>query len=966
MESTNNVVDENKSAGVTPDSKPVPPIPARENLPASLLETPRWLTWDYEWREGKDGEHSKWTKPPLSPRTGRKCDVTDKDSWTTFDVALAAAVRRGHGVGFALGDGWAGVDLDECIDEAGAVAPHAQDILFEFTSYTERSPSGTGFHVLVHAQLPPGVNHKCERKPLERLGIHGIKAIELYSEARYFTVTGNVHVGVEVREQQAEVDKLHALLFPPKPENDAEPTKKQARVYIDDARLLQKIRSSKQAAKFERLMAGDTSNYSGDASSADSALCSILAFWLGPDEARIDEWFRRSGLCREKWMKRADYREKTIKGAIKLCKGEFYEPESLFELRADGLWHTKFVRDDEPEETWLCGPIKLLAHSRDAGTSGWTLVFEITTRDGHTKTVDVPEAVMEDFKAVCSLLRSEGLALVNGTFEKARKLLKQWLHGVRSDTHILRVDKVGWLYGVFVLPDETLGVSKEIVRFDGDRKATPCSVAGTLDGWRSGVAAKCVGNSRLIFAVSGAFAAPMLPFAATGGIGFNLFGRSSIGKTTAGRCMASVCGSGADPGKNGFMISWSNTINALESRAMARNHLPMVMDEAKQFEGNLGLASYKLANGSGKGRMGVDNKQKNVLTWQTLVFSTAEQTLTSFVQAAGEHIRGGQGVRIIDIPAEVSNNLGLFEDIHGEKTPNAFADSIKAASCAHYGHAFRAFIERVVANREQAVAEFVELKDAVHGRLVAKIPSSSAEVYRAAASFAHVAAGGELATRWKITGWVPGVAEAAVRKCFEAWLGLRGGVEAADTAGMVKMIKNICATSGSSRFQRIRPRSQYDKTEGSAIEPIVIDGVVVRDSLGFTKIDDDGMRLYLFTEEGLEALCASAGYELTALVGALDGENLLVKNNGGRPRYRVRTYPRELAEKQFYAVKFVEQFELEFTDAPAPKPAEVIETDEFVCLALYREMLRTPEGRESLRTQGAIAAQELASAAWVN
>jgi primase-polymerase (primpol)-like protein len=50
-----------------------------------------------------------------------------------------------------------------------------------------------------------------------------------------------------------------------------------------------------------------------------------LAFWTGGDRERIERLFDQSGLVREKWWSRADYRERTIANAVR-STGEFYEP----------------------------------------------------------------------------------------------------------------------------------------------------------------------------------------------------------------------------------------------------------------------------------------------------------------------------------------------------------------------------------------------------------------------------------------------------------------------------------------------------------------------------------------------------------------------------------------------------------------------------------------------------------------
>jgi hypothetical protein len=50
-----------------------------------------------------------------------------------------------------------GVDLDACVDlKAGGVASWAEGIVQELDSYAEFSPSGTGLHVLLGAELPSG------------------------------------------------------------------------------------------------------------------------------------------------------------------------------------------------------------------------------------------------------------------------------------------------------------------------------------------------------------------------------------------------------------------------------------------------------------------------------------------------------------------------------------------------------------------------------------------------------------------------------------------------------------------------------------------------------------------------------------------------------------------------------------------------------------------------------------------
>jgi putative DNA primase/helicase len=93
--------------------------------------------------------------------------------------------------------------------------------------------------------------------------------------------------------------------------------------------VVRKASSASNGERFDRLWAGDTSDY-GSHSGADLALCGMLAFWTRGDAVRTDALFRQSGLYRTKWD-RDDYREKTIAEALS-GKTEFYRSRKTLKL----------------------------------------------------------------------------------------------------------------------------------------------------------------------------------------------------------------------------------------------------------------------------------------------------------------------------------------------------------------------------------------------------------------------------------------------------------------------------------------------------------------------------------------------------------------------------------------------------------------------------------------------------------
>jgi AAA domain len=83
---------------------------------------------------------------------------------------------------------------------------------------------------------------------------------------------------------------------------------------LTDEEVISLARSAKNAEKFEALWRGDISGYASH-SEADQALISLLAFYT-QDEEQLDRLYQHSGLCREKWLKRSDYRHSTIEKAL--------------------------------------------------------------------------------------------------------------------------------------------------------------------------------------------------------------------------------------------------------------------------------------------------------------------------------------------------------------------------------------------------------------------------------------------------------------------------------------------------------------------------------------------------------------------------------------------------------------------------------------------------------------------------
>jgi putative DNA primase/helicase len=116
-----------------------------------------------------------------------------------------------------------------------------------------------------------------------------------------------------IEDRQEELGAFCARHFAEEPRGPQTSSNGQ-RADLGDEEILSLARGARNAAKFEALWDGDTAGYASH-SEADQALVSLLAFYTR-DEGQLDFLYRRSGLCREKWLKRPDYRRKTIEKAL--------------------------------------------------------------------------------------------------------------------------------------------------------------------------------------------------------------------------------------------------------------------------------------------------------------------------------------------------------------------------------------------------------------------------------------------------------------------------------------------------------------------------------------------------------------------------------------------------------------------------------------------------------------------------
>lgn len=553
-----------------------------------------------------------------------------------------------------------------------------------------------------------------------------------------------------------------------------------------------------------------------------------------------------------------------------------------FKLSASGVY---FQTEDMDVAFWVCGPLHILASTRDDNGENWGLLVRMTDPDGNDKEWNIPAEMLaagEGTEIVKGLL-TRGLRM--GAGPKAKQRLLEYLGRYDGDARATLVNRMGWHKGAFLLPDACIGDTSEPLVYRAESKQREIvKTAGTLQQWQQEVGRYCVGNSRMLFAVSTAFAGPLMDIIGAESGGFHLYGESSQGKSTIFEALSSVYGT------KDFMRSWRSTDNSLEAVATEYSDCVLPLDEIGMCDPRIvGDTIYMLGNGKGKGRANDQGGSRGrVASWRLLFLSSGEVTPEARMLEVGRKMMAGMEVRLVNIPKNEHTEFGMFECIHGKKSASAFADGIKAATAKYYGTPIRAYLDKLVAERVKVAALLVEGMKRFAGDVVPD--GAHGQVHRVAYRFALVAMAGELASEWGVTGWSQGEAIKAARLCFTDWLHSRGTRGSREDDQIIARIRLFFEQNGEARFTRLSTETALYDHEGSAPDPDDhAPKTLARCGYRLKDKTEGLIKYYILPESFRTEICAGLDHnrvcKLLLELGALE------TTKGGNNRLQVRTTP---------------------------------------------------------------------------
>lgn len=159
------------------------------SIPEELRHQRNWVcVWDS-------------SKVPMQSAVRKAASASNPDTWSTFEEAVSAVERCVYDdIGYVFSnEGIVGIDIDAGFSD-GMLNPLAADIISHCQSYTEKSRSGRGVHILLRGDLPfRGKNNR--------------EAVEIYKSNRFFIMTGKVLIYKEIIENQAAIDYVVGKYF---------------------------------------------------------------------------------------------------------------------------------------------------------------------------------------------------------------------------------------------------------------------------------------------------------------------------------------------------------------------------------------------------------------------------------------------------------------------------------------------------------------------------------------------------------------------------------------------------------------------------------------------------------------------------------------------------------------------------------------------------------------------------------
>jgi len=306
--------------------------------------------------------------------------------------------------------------------------------------------------------------------------------------------------------------------------------------------------------------------------------------------------------------------------------------------------------------------------------------------------------------------------------------LGRWMEACGGDAPTVQItDTPGWHEGgdVYVNGVQVFGAQDWYAREEARAIERRSGRAGAFEAW-------CQKMDRLLttpglrcslgVALAGPLVEPLHPHSFI----VHMYGESSSGKSTGGEVGASVYGT-----MEAAFNSWYGTSTSKENLAEIADGACLVLDELGQFphsDRKLAEVIYNICSDQGKTRSTQSGDLQQQRSWKITCLSTGEISMKDRV---GHYRKGGQDVRMIDVPIEIGEMTESRE--HSNEVKRAVGSISGNAHAGHAGDMWTLYLA--------CEADFWEMRRAKqdeHERLIEAYGDDTAETDRILQSVALV------------------------------------------------------------------------------------------------------------------------------------------------------------------------------------------------------------------------------------
>ncbi len=519
---------------------------------------------------------------------------------------------------------------------------------------------------------------------------------------------------------------------------------------------------------------------------------------------------------------------------------------SVFKIKEDGVFL---------DEKKVCDYLKIVGFVKLQTNNDWKTRLEFKDMDGDNQIVDVENDNFSNIQDVIKVLLTKGFCPNLDSTMFKQYMLSQF-YDISKKERFIEINKTGWTndkFDAYICPsfratrDES---TRDKEKFILSQALRNCGFGQrrTLEEWKEKICRFCENNENLTFVLCNSLSSIILRPLGLSGCIFHYVGRSSIGKTTLAYLGASVWGG------HEFMKIWRLTSNGLEGLAELHNDSTLILDELSQANSKeTGGNSYLIANGSGKGRADKNGNPQSIKTWLLNAISTGEICVADKINESGEKVKGGQGVRAIDIYAEIENGFGIFNNLHSFSSGSEFSNYIKQQTNLYYGTAAQEFAKGV------AMKDSVETLQGIYAQTQKNLyekfnlKQADGQVQRVAGYFAGNITAGIFASSdcLGILTHNSLAIEENVIKVFSKWLSNRGSVKSHEENQVIDHIRGFLEMN-QNRF----------KTKIHGIEGFG-EAKSYNKSLGLLVFEENAETYYIYTQAFQREICAGFDVKLT-------------------------------------------------------------------------------------------------------